>query len=475
MASSRWTWGSSPAAIVPRVTATSVPEVLHRVAMRLGSTWKHLTRDLAALGELEDNQELVSHLAVVLQAFAAKLSPRLGLAAARDDVGGTIGLLTLLACRPLGASSSDAGAGPADAVASPHVGRVDPLYVNDPWAARAPPAPASVDGPMLGPVPPRHAARAPSSSALPPRGMPQPQLPSSLAAAGLAKFGCKTNVVSSEGKPSGPAQVAASPHLLVGENQFFANDVASQHASAGQVLAVLGSFAEVAAFARSVGFGASEPPLSEGLATSGPPRLDVEGAAVSLEAAAASEPSLDLSSSTSSAFTSHGDPSSVADDVASRALARRDVKDLIASFEACRMLVHPQSPIEDSMPCGALGGVALSQPFVVGLVHDMKLEASHDSLEVELTSVGRDKIENTALHCVCGIGMSVAVAVGGVSTCDFAGCRHSKIAEGAFYLECARSCGADFAFCASCSLQLDAAILGSDSSVEDGDCSVEDG
>jgi hypothetical protein len=84
----------------PRPTATTIPEVLHRSAMRLGATWKHLSRDLAALGALDQYEVIVANLADVLQQFAALLSPRAGHATLRDDVSDMIELLSILAHRP---------------------------------------------------------------------------------------------------------------------------------------------------------------------------------------------------------------------------------------------------------------------------------------------------------------------------------------------------------------------------------------
>ena len=55
------------------------------------------------------------------------------------------------------------------------------------------------------------------------------------------------------------AGAAAGSHCLVGEDSFFASGAAARPASAGQVLAIFGSAAEVATFARSMGFGALAP------------------------------------------------------------------------------------------------------------------------------------------------------------------------------------------------------------------------
>jgi hypothetical protein len=69
-----------------------------------------------------------------------------------------------------------------------------------------------------------------------------------------------------EGKPfesvHSVANDAAGSHLLVGEGPFFASGAAARPASAGQVLAIMGSAAEVAAFARTMGFGALAPSFS---------------------------------------------------------------------------------------------------------------------------------------------------------------------------------------------------------------------
>eukprot|EP00972_Heterocapsa_arctica_P073403 10842041-Heterocapsa_arctica.AAC.1 len=60
--------------------------------MRLGSTWKHMLRDLSASEAVDSHSELVASFADTLKLFAAQVAPAspLLLEAARDDVAGMI-------------------------------------------------------------------------------------------------------------------------------------------------------------------------------------------------------------------------------------------------------------------------------------------------------------------------------------------------------------------------------------------------
>jgi len=126
----------------------SASEVVFRSAMRLGSTWKHLCRDLRRLGVASEKRHLLEPFAELIAVFAAEAQPAEFLSTAdavdraSDDVQDMFALLSMLAGHG-GHSQKTVEVPKKDLVPvqvpmiTKHLqAKVDPFTTNDPWLPR---------------------------------------------------------------------------------------------------------------------------------------------------------------------------------------------------------------------------------------------------------------------------------------------------------------------------------------------------
>jgi len=129
----------------------SAAEVIFRSSMRLGATWKHLSRDLRHLGAASEKRHLLEPFAVLLALFAAESQPAVFMSTAdaadraSDDVQDMFALLSVLAERGGSSKTVDsfdtkcigvpAAVAASARTASPKP--LDPLQKTDPWASAA--------------------------------------------------------------------------------------------------------------------------------------------------------------------------------------------------------------------------------------------------------------------------------------------------------------------------------------------------
>mmetsp|Transcript_11317 Transcript_11317/g.19993 ORF Transcript_11317/g.19993 Transcript_11317/m.19993 type:complete len:413 (-) Transcript_11317:237-1475(-) len=234
-------------------------EVLTVLAGRWGRAYRSARRDLHRLAASEDFPEVFALAARALQELGLVLKPthRGALQHARKDVRDLVEALVQIA-DTFGTHVGPGAASSSPAVAPPVPPHTDPVFVQDPWASAS-------------------AGKTSRSS----------QLSSGRAVTGVVREA-----------PSDPwAQWASarlslpSPQLLMGvcgdvpaeACEAMAPPCSSPTTGSSQVLAVVGSVADVVAFARASGFGHGIPPALEGPFAGGranlvddPRRLDCE-------------------------------------------------------------------------------------------------------------------------------------------------------------------------------------------------------